>query len=362
MPAHAAGQGACALSKWQLLNVIEELREPLGLKGTSIAVLRALLSFIPSDEISERRLEAHLCFASNASLARRAHVSIQTIERHIAKLVSLDLLQRLPSGNGKRWARRDNTGRITYATGLSALPLLRRYAELCAQAEQYAAEKQKLITLRDRCASGLAELVSLARDSATVAALTSRARKLLRRKPQAEALQGFLSEITTELAAYQDENPTDLRASDTQSEGHKETSLNRSAFKHTNMDVQVTDKDMETKFPKLCAELRLARTPQACQQRMDQLADQLGLGYLWTEAKKMGPALSFIILGYLLERLDQIHAPRSYAWRLITSLNRGEMSWQNLMRAPESARNSHSVRGRGQGAKKGIPTLQRTLN
>ena len=84
----ATGQGGIAQNKWQLLKVIEDIREPLGLKGTSISLLRAMISFLRVDQVDATRDDGHICFASNASLAKRAHVSIQTVERHIAKPVS----------------------------------------------------------------------------------------------------------------------------------------------------------------------------------------------------------------------------------------------------------------------------------
>jgi replication initiation protein RepC len=154
----AMGQGGIVQSKWQLLKTIEDIREPLGLKSTSISLLRAMISFLRVDHIDVARDDGHICFASNASLAKRAHVSIQTVERHIAKLVSLGLLIRRSSGNGKRWARRDRQGNIVLATGLSLLPLTERHPEFINMAEAYQDQKDKLARLRDKCSLALTDL------------------------------------------------------------------------------------------------------------------------------------------------------------------------------------------------------------
>jgi DNA-binding MarR family transcriptional regulator len=154
----ATGQRVTAQSKWQLLKTIEDIREPLGLKGTSISLLRAMISFLRVDHVDATRDDGHICFASNASLAKRAHVSIQTVERHIAKLVSLGLLTRRSSGNGKRWARRDRQGSVVLATGLSLLPLAERYPEFLRMAQDYQDLKNELGRLRDMCSAAMSNL------------------------------------------------------------------------------------------------------------------------------------------------------------------------------------------------------------
>ena len=51
----ATGQAGIAQNKWQLLKVIEDIREPLGLKGTSISLLRAMISFLRVDNVDATR-------------------------------------------------------------------------------------------------------------------------------------------------------------------------------------------------------------------------------------------------------------------------------------------------------------------
>lgn len=339
-PGKSAGQGRRAQAKWPLLKVIEDIREPLGLKGTTVAVLRAVLSYIRSDEISETRHENHVCFASNASLAKRAHVSIQTVERHVAKLVALGLLTRVSSGNGKRWARRDVHGRIVFATGLSVLPLHQRHEEFLELAEEHREQVLKLTLLRDTCAVRLAELVArdeeCGSESAKIIDLKTRGRSILRRKPNSDALIGLLSEIIEELSERGSPDTKEMRDSDLQIEGHKETYLTQSVEKAVERDIQVSERDMQQCFPKLCAELRFAPSQQACERHMQDLSDHLGFGALWLDIKTLGPALSFMLLGYVLERVDTIQNPKGYAWRLMQELQENHDAWQSLLRPAET--------------------------
>lgn len=329
---YSAGQGSIARNKWQLLKVIEDIREPLGLKGTSIALLRAMLSFVRSDEVSASSDEAHICFASNATLARRAHVSVQTVERHVAKLVSLGLLARKSSGNGKRWARRDGQGRIVLATGLSLLPLVRRHAEFLAMAASHEARMRELGLLRDRCAAALAELRS--RCPAAFEALRERAQALFRRKPDGAALQALLVDISEELGQTDRDGAEKSRGSDPEIEGQKETSLNPSVEEKSSISIEVEPDRMERAYPRLCAELRFARSQEACHRQMDDLAAQLQLGAVWFDIRELGPALSFMVLGYLLERIESIEKPQAYARTLLSGLGEGRLDWRTLLKRP----------------------------
>ena len=117
-----------------------------------------MISFLRVDHVDATRDDGHICFASNASLAKRAHVSVQTVERHVAKLVSLGLLNRRSSGNGKRWARRDRQCSIVLATGLSLLPLAERHPEFLRMAQDHQDQRDELGRLRDMCSAALSEL------------------------------------------------------------------------------------------------------------------------------------------------------------------------------------------------------------
>ncbi|WP_026622182.1 replication initiation protein RepC (plasmid) [Ensifer sp. WSM1721] len=126
--------------KWKVFRDASEARELLGLQDRSLAVLDALLSFYPENEL---RQDAQLIvFPSNAQLTLRAHgIAGATLRRHLALLVEAGLIVRKDSANGKRYARKDRAGEIESAFGFDISPLLLRAEELAGMAQQVAAER-----------------------------------------------------------------------------------------------------------------------------------------------------------------------------------------------------------------------------
>ncbi|MEH6524224.1 helix-turn-helix domain-containing protein [Sulfitobacter sp.] len=332
----AMGQGGIVQSKWHLLKTIEDIREPLGLKGTSIALLRAMISFLRVDNINAERDDAHICFASNASLAKRAHVSIQTVERHITKLVSLGLLMRRSSGNGKRWARRDRQGNIVLATGLSLLPLTERHPEFMDMAETFQDQKNELARLKDKCSLALTNLKELLLPKDWNETLLSKARNLLRRQPNRAALDNLLAEITVEISKIGHRETNKLRATAHKVEGHKETNKIQFVVESKSAEIEIDQEEIERSYPALCAELRFATNPNECRHIMDQIAGQLNLGNTWFAIKDFGPTISFMILGYLMERLHTIQNHRGYAFKLVQDLSNNNLEWRTLLKKPKS--------------------------
>ncbi|MHC2420027.1 replication initiation protein RepC [Sinorhizobium meliloti] len=129
-----------AADKWKIFRDASEARELLGLQDRSLAVLDALLSFYPDNEL---RQDAQLVvFPSNAQLTLRAHgIAGATLRRHLALLVEAGLIVRKDSANGKRYARKDRAGEIESAFGFDISPLLLRSEELAGLAQQVAADR-----------------------------------------------------------------------------------------------------------------------------------------------------------------------------------------------------------------------------
>ncbi|MEM9522908.1 MAG: helix-turn-helix domain-containing protein [Pseudomonadota bacterium] len=346
LPTRSAGKGSIGPNKWQLLKIIEEIREPLGLKSTSITLLRAMLSYIRADILADSNDADHICFASNAALAKRTHVSVQTVERHISKLVNLGFLRRRSSSNGKRWAQRNRQGQIILATGLSLLPLVERHGEFIQTAQGFADRMRELLLLRNKCTTALAELRSHAPGNPALDTIVSRAKRLSRRKPDGEALAQLLKDISTELSkGKHPETACDTeksRAAAHRSEGHKETALNRSVKEDTSSRIDVHPEQMRQAYPRLCAELRFTRSHEECARSMEEMASQLCLGNLWFTIRTLGPALSFMILGYLMERVETISNPKAYAWHLHEGLKTGTLDWRTLLRKPKRRRGEAS--------------------
>lgn len=132
-------QGKTA-DKWKVFRDACAAMELLGLQSSSLAVLDALLSFYPENEL---RYDAQLIvFPSNVQLALRAHgMAGATLRRHIAILVEAGLIVRRDSANGKRYARKGSDGQIERAFGFDLSPLLARSEELAMLAQQVLANR-----------------------------------------------------------------------------------------------------------------------------------------------------------------------------------------------------------------------------
>jgi len=128
------------VDKWKVFRDASEARQKLGLQDRSLAVLDALLSFYPDNEL---RQDAQLVvFPSNAQLTLRAHgIAGATLRRHLALLVEAGVILRKDSANGKRYARKGRTGEIENAFGFDISPLLLRAEELAIMAQQVAADR-----------------------------------------------------------------------------------------------------------------------------------------------------------------------------------------------------------------------------
>ncbi|MHC1550790.1 plasmid replication protein RepC [Phyllobacterium sp. K27] len=127
--------GGSLPEKWALLRSLTEARAAFFLSDRTIAVLEALLSFYP-----ETMLDGSaplIVFPSNAELSLRTRgMSSATIRRHLAALVETGLIIRRDSPNGKRYARRGETGEIEHAFGFDLSPLALRADEIEAHAIQ----------------------------------------------------------------------------------------------------------------------------------------------------------------------------------------------------------------------------------
>jgi replication initiation protein RepC len=126
--------------KWKVFRDACEARTILGIQDRALAVLDALLTFYPDNELSQER--GLVVFPSNAQLSLRAHgITGTTLRRHLAALVAAGLIIRKDSPNGKRYARRGRSGELEQAFGFNLAPMLARAEELAAMAQQVAAER-----------------------------------------------------------------------------------------------------------------------------------------------------------------------------------------------------------------------------
>ncbi|AUX78664.1 plasmid replication protein RepC [Sinorhizobium fredii] len=150
--------------KWKVFRDVCEARAVLGIQDRALAVLDALLTFYPANELSEDR--GLVVFPSNDQLSVRAHgIAGTTLRRHLAALVQAGLIQRKDSANGKRYARKDDSGAIEEAFGFSLAPLLARAEELAHAAQQVAAERKRFRITKEAlsiCRRDVRKLISAA--------------------------------------------------------------------------------------------------------------------------------------------------------------------------------------------------------
>ncbi|MCW0000158.1 plasmid replication protein RepC [Pararhizobium sp. YC-54] len=192
-----------SVDKWKLYRALCEARSRLGVTDRALAVMNALLSFYPKNELSAEG--SLVVFPSNAQLSLRAHgMAEQTLRRHLAILVEAGLLSRKDSANGKRYARRDRVGTIDEAFGFSLAPLLARADDIERLADEVIAERLHIQRLRERltiCSRDVSKLIEtaleegVAGDWETTHLHYSALLAALPRKPSAIELTAALGEI-----------------------------------------------------------------------------------------------------------------------------------------------------------------------
>ena len=138
-----------AVDKWQAYRDLCEGKSVLGIGDRALAVLAALLSFYPDDELSEEN--GLVVFPSNRQLSLRAHgMADTTLRRHLAALVESGLIIRRDSPNGKRYARKGRGGGFEEAFGFSLAPMLARADEFSEAAERVRMDNRALKLMRER--------------------------------------------------------------------------------------------------------------------------------------------------------------------------------------------------------------------
>ena len=155
---------AKSVDKWKIYRALCEAKPLLGITDRALAVLNALLSFYPKNDLSDEN--GLVVFPSNAQLSLRSHgMAEQTIRRHIAVLVEAGLIVRRDSPNGKRYARRSREGEVSDAFGFSLAPLLSRAEEIEHLAAAVVAERLHVQRLRERislCRRDIGKLIETA--------------------------------------------------------------------------------------------------------------------------------------------------------------------------------------------------------
>lgn len=139
------------INRWALYKNLCLAKAEFGLNDRCLAVLSALLSFLPEDEMNEKN--GLVVFPSNRQLSLRAHgMPESTLRRHLAALVNAGIILRKDSPTRKRYAHKSAEGAVELAFGFCFAPLLGKASEIVQTAERIQAEQRALRKLRDEVA------------------------------------------------------------------------------------------------------------------------------------------------------------------------------------------------------------------
>ena len=330
---------------WQALDALAICRGDYDLRPASLAVLRALISFLPSDAQGAQLL----VWPSNHTLCHRAcGMDERTLRRHLARLCDIGLVRRNTSANGKRFALRVRKT-VVAAFGFDLAPLLHRAAEIANAAEEQAALQAEAHSTRAQI------LVLLHRANTTEPSYLApdqdaEIRKLVRRRPDLStltALRDELAAMTKDADLPPDALPPNLTASRSQNDLHQQ---------RTDKDSFDSEKTAGEDLPD-ASPITLADCLQATQESQsfaldpirswadltrlaDTLAPMVGIGAeVANHARRtMGTIPAAVTILCLIQRGDSIRRPGAYLRKLACLAEGGMYSLKSLVQATQHAK------------------------
>lgn len=206
-------------SRWDVLTVARALRRDMKLTPGDIAVLQALLSFLPckaSGSAVEQMVTSTMLlvvFPSNANLADRAHgMDPRCLRRHLVNLENAGLIKRRRSANGKRFPLRHN-GKIVDAFGIDLTPGFIALPSLRERTNALSREAEEARNLRSEIRAVRQELFARAHACGdTILAWLDDIGRRLRRSLGVEDLRSLLARLQaylSTLAAPSGDAPSD---------------------------------------------------------------------------------------------------------------------------------------------------------
>ena len=121
------------LSPGQALAAFKRAAAALGLGAVRDLVDQLMAFSQPQDW---QRGNRPIVWPSNAILQDRLGISERHVRRLLGRLIALGIIVPVDSPQGRRWGRRDSSGRIVEAYGFDLSPLADRHAEFVAIAEK----------------------------------------------------------------------------------------------------------------------------------------------------------------------------------------------------------------------------------
>lgn len=322
-----------APDKWALVDRLTIAAEDFGLSHRSIAVLRAMLTFVP-DRTLPARMGISIVFASNQTLSTRlGGMPESTLRRHLAALVKSGVIARFDSPNRKRYVKKLGHG-IACAFGFDLGPLATMAPEIdqSASARELRQQEQELLRTRIQSARQALYAALFARnidpeDAHDLSPLLGRARLLLRRKDNNEELQDLLGEFETVLSTEFSS------AKDTQNERHQHKEKNNnsdSELSHQNIPSSNLLNKL-TEYRKMFPDG--ARTSQELSAQATSLVPMMGIDQpVYEEAKRdLGSEIAPIAVLCLLEKFEQLENPGGYLRHLAKQASSGTFNLRRLL-------------------------------
>lgn len=346
-----------------LLGPVRTLRKNLGLAANDLAVLTALISFLPREEREKPDNQGPaltVVFPSNASLSERANgLDERTLRRSLGRLAAAKLIERKSSANGKRFPLRYG-GVIRDAFGIDLEPLIQQYAYLAARASKLAEDRERIRSLKAEALALRASLLHQERNDDAKRSTLETIRNVLRRATlTADAVLRVISELRalgadadvsygerqastrsvdaadTQSVDHQPHVPSslDLPATNGQNDRHIE-SVRKELKKTTETTEHVTEQSMPSK-PSMNRDPRTMawedfthvadffpeapRTEEALTRILFELGRLLRISQegLMRGLKKSGAGKLLLTLDYLIARADAIKQPDAYFERML---------------------------------------------
>ncbi|MFW8635585.1 plasmid replication protein RepC [Cribrihabitans pelagius] len=364
--------------KWALLDALTHAAPDFELNHRTLAVLKALMTFLPARGIAAQPGSA-IVFPSNRKLSERLNgMPESTLRRHLAQLARVGIVSRRNSPNRKRYARRAGDG-SQLAFGFDLAPLACHAAQVFDTAEAAKARQARLALLRDEVALACQQLSACApADADELQDLLEATRLLLRRKPCEDALTGAARRLKAELAGLSPADPApaprfaaeEMSASGGRNERHiqdsnKPDSDSECASPETAAVVRDAAEKPSVRTPAAAAAAgggasgrpekptgNLARVLKACQefrsffpepvqswQDADRVAEKVSpmmgidLPVLSDARAAMGRQAAAAAVLCILERMDTIRSPGAYLRRLAQKARAGQFSITPMLSA-----------------------------
>lgn len=313
--------------KYALLRDLTSARASFGVTDRDLAVLAALVSFVPGKMLADGA--ALVVHPSNATLSDRAHgMAESTLRRHLAALVRAGLIARRDSPNGKRYAARGAAGEIAVTFGFDLRPLLVRAPEIAAAGDGARAEALALRRMREAVVIRLrdaAKIVVWAGGNTCLEADIATASRQVRRRLSSGDLTTLLAITDTLLdrakAMVVVDKTEEMHGSAIQNGRHHQNSTTDSHESEPCKELQeVVDPALPLGLVLKAAPDILLYAPNGIRTwRNLVIAAETVRPYLgispdgWAEAQRiMGPAVAAIVLAAILQRAAHINRPGGY--------------------------------------------------